>query len=197
MACRLKAAWSSLGYYRDSNRFAFFLQDLIIFNTKRDTAARRDASISILAMAQSTTDPNTGPGGRVGLAMADVESLISTVLSSDSSLQLGILTEAEMASALQQFVGRSDNDAIGFVVDKVITETRGHLTQQWCLEDRVPFEVTQFAKSRRKATASSGVVESRGAHFLKRICYHFIGPSKQYNVIPDLVIDTSPIKEKV
>ncbi|KAM7535724.1 hypothetical protein Aperf_G00000089358 [Anoplocephala perfoliata] len=156
-------------------------KDLIIFNTKRDTAARHNASIATPAVIQSSTGPKSGPGGRVGLAMADVESLISDMLSSDSKLQLGILTETEMASALRQFVDRSDNDAIGSVVDKIITKTRGHLTQEWCPEDRVQLEVNRFAESRKKMTSSSGIVGSGDN-------------SEQHSIISGPVTDTSPTK---
>ncbi|VDL19927.1 unnamed protein product [Hymenolepis diminuta] len=125
-------------------------KDLIIFHNRRDAALRRDTTTGA-AMSQSTAlDPNSGPGGRVGLTVADVESLISTVLSSDPNLKLGLLTETEMASALRRFVGRSENDAIESLVEKVITETQGHLTQQWCLEEQISVEVSRFAESRKK-----------------------------------------------
>lgn len=114
-------------------------------------------------MSQSTAvGPNSGPEGRVGLTVADVETLISTVLSSDPNLKLGLLTETEMASALRQFVGRSDNDAIGSLVKNVITRTQGHLTQQWCLEEQISVEVSRFAESRKKALTAVDVIETTG-----------------------------------
>nr|CDS29742.1 double strand break repair protein MRE11A [Hymenolepis microstoma] len=132
-------------------------KDLITFHNRRDATLRRDATNGV-AVSQSAAGSSAI---RVGLAVADVETLISTVLSSDPNLKLELLTEVEMASALRRFVGRSENDAIGSLVEKVITKTQGHLTKRWCLEEVIPVEISRFAEIRKKELSTVDVTGTK------------------------------------
>ncbi|CDI97602.2 double strand break repair protein MRE11A [Echinococcus multilocularis] len=135
-------------------------KDLITFTTKRDDATCRGTAVNSTAFSQPGTGLNSATE-RGGFSVNDVEFFISRYFASNSKLQLELLTEVEMATALRHFVIGADNEAIHTTVAKMMAQTRGHLAEVRCGEEEIVPEVMRFANIRRKAevdnkTASGG-----------------------------------------
>lgn len=133
-------------------------QDLITFTTKRDTAACREVS-NTTTLSQFGTGTNSIKE-RSDFSINDVEFFISRYFASNSELQLELLTEVEMATALRQFVIRADSEAIHTTVEKTMAQTRDHLAEVRCGEMEIISEVVRFTSSRRKAKVDTNAANS-------------------------------------
>ncbi|VDD76075.1 unnamed protein product [Mesocestoides corti] len=123
-------------------------KDLVTFTTRRDTSIKR---ASITQSGDSSQNHTTRPG----LSVADVESVVSRILTTNDKLRLELFTDDELAAGLRQFVAKGDGDGIDAVVAKVTALAQSHLYRHRCGADRISSEVVRFARSRKKAAAGS------------------------------------------